>query len=110
MTERERDRFVGDLVVATWTRWVNLKMAARSRSGSLTGWSDLGVGSSHGGQIGSGVSCLWLSDWLKGGSFTGLVTMRNGSTEWDGSVRMKDGSAEYTLLARLEGWVLFLWV
>ena len=57
--ERERDWFVGDLVVATvvatWTWWVDLKVAAQSRSGSLTGWSDLGGGCSHGGQIGSGV-------------------------------------------------------
>ena len=98
---------MGDLVVATvmatWTRWVNLKVAARSRSGSLTGWSDLGVGCSHGGQIGSRVGCSWLSDWLRGGLFTGSVTMRNESVEWD-------GSSEYPLLARLEGWVFFLWV
>ena len=39
---------MGDLLVVTvlvtWTRWVDLKVVARSRSGSLTGWSDLGVG------------------------------------------------------------------
>ena len=51
------------------------------------------------GQIGSGVGCSWQSDWLRGGSFIGLVTMRNGSPEWDGSVRMRDGSAEYRLPA-----------
>ena len=105
---------MGDLVVATivatWIWWVDLKVAARFRSGSLIGWSDLGVGCSHGGQIGFGVGCSWRSDWLRGGSFTGLVTMRNGSAEWDGLVRMKDGSAKYPLLARLEGWVFFLWV
>ena len=83
---------MGDLMVATWTWWVDLKVAARSRSGSLTGWSDLGMGCSHDGQIGSGVGCSWRSDWLRGGSFTGSVTMRNGSAEWDGSVRMRDGS------------------
>ena len=71
--------------MATWTRWVNLKVVARSRSGSLTGWSDLGVGCSHDGQIGSGLGCSWRSDWLRGRSFTGSVTMRNGSTKWDGS-------------------------
>ena len=85
-------------VVATWTQWVDLKVAARSRSGSLPGWSDLGVG------------CLWRSDWLRDGSFTGLVMMRNGSAKCDGSVRMRDGSAKYPLLARLEGCVFFLWV
>ena len=35
---------------------MDLKVAARSRSGSLTGWVDLGVNCSHGGQIGSRVS------------------------------------------------------
>ena len=72
--QRERDWFVGDLVVATvvatWTWWVDLKVAAQSRSGSLTRWSDLGGGCSHGGQIGLGVGCLWRSNWLRGGSFT----------------------------------------
>jgi len=71
VTERERDRFVGDLVVATvvatWTRWVNLKVAARSRSGSLAGWSDLGVGCSHGGQIGSRVG-----QWSGIGRWSGM--------------------------------------
>ena len=52
--ERERDWFMGDLVVvavvATWTRWVNLRVTAwsrrgsptvvRSRSGSFTRWSN----------------------------------------------------------------------
>ena len=75
---RERERFVGDLVVATvvatWTCWVDLKMAARSRSRSLTGWFDLGVGCSHSGQINSVVGCSWWSDWLRGGSFTGSRT------------------------------------
>ena len=92
---------MGDLVVATtvatWTQWVDLKVVARSRSGSLAGWSDLGVGCSHGGQIGSRVGCSWRSDWLRGGSFTR-------------SVRIRDGSTEYPLLARLKGWVFFLWV
>ena len=55
--QRERDWFVSDLMVATWTWWVDLKVAARSRSGSLTGWSDLGMGCSHDGQIGSRVGC-----------------------------------------------------
>ena len=54
---------MGELVVATavatWTQWVDLKVAARSRSGSLTGWFDLGVGCTHDGQIGSGVGCSW---------------------------------------------------
>ena len=72
-------------VVATWTRWVDLKVAARSRSGSLPRWSDLGVGCSHGGQISSGVGCSWQSDWLRGGSFIGSVTMKNESAKWDGS-------------------------
>ena len=90
-------------VVATWTQWVDLKVAARSRSGSFTGWSDLGVGCSNGGQIGVGVGCSWRSNWLRGGLFTESVTMRNGSAEWD-------GSAEYPLLAWLERWVFFLWV
>ena len=94
---------MGDLMVATWTWWVDLKVAARSRSGSLIGWSNLGMGCSHDGQIGSGVGCSWRFDWHRGGSFTGLVMMRNGSAEWDGSVRMRDGSAEYPLLAQLEG-------
>ena len=97
MIERERDRFVGDLVVAmvvaTWTRRVDLKVVARSRSGSLSGWFDLGVGCSHGGQIGLGVGCSWRSNWLRGRSFTRSVTMRNGLTQWDGSMRMRDGSA-----------------
>ena len=109
MTERERDRFGGD-GSGTWTRWVDLKVVARSRSGSLIGWFDLEVGCSHDGQIGSGVGCSWRFDWLRSGSFTGLVTMRNGSAEWDVSVRMRDGSAKYPLPARLEGWVFFLWV
>ena len=100
--------FVVAIVVATWTRWVDLKVVARSRSGSLIGWSDLEVGCSHDGQIGSGIGCSWPFDWLRSGSFTGLVTMRNGSAEWDGSVRMRDGSAKYLLLARLEGCVFFL--
>ena len=38
-----------------WMRWVDLKMAAQSRSGSLIGWVDLGMGCSHGGQLGSRV-------------------------------------------------------
>ena len=108
ITERETDRFVGDLVVATWTRWVDLKVVARSRSGSLIGWSDLEVGCSHDGQIGSGIGCSWRFDWLKSGSFTGLVTMRNGLAKWDVSVRMRDGSAKYPLPNQLEGWVFFL--
>ena len=98
---------MGDLVVATvvvtWTQWIDLKVAARSRNGSLAGWFNLGVGCSHDGQISSGVGCSWQSDWLRGGSFIGLVTMRNGSPEWDGLVRMRDGSTEYPLLAQLEG-------
>ena len=104
------------MVVAIWTWWVDLKVVALSRSGSLTGWSDLGVGCSHGGQIGSKVGCSRRSDWIRDGSFTGSVTMRNGSaewdglSEWDGSVRMRDGLVEYPLLARLKGWVFFLWV
>ena len=65
---------MGDLVVvtivATWTWWVDLKVADRSRSGSLTGWFNLGVGCSHGGQIDSGVGCSWRSSWLRDGSFT----------------------------------------
>ena len=121
---------MGDLVVvtvvATRTRWVDLKVAAWSRSGSLTGWFDLGVGCTHGRQIGSGVGCSWRSDWLRGGSFTGHgLTMvwsifrwlpwERGMDWWrtrtrDGLVRMRDGSTEYPLLARLEGWVFFLWV
>ena len=64
---------MGDLLVVTvlvtWTRWVDLKVAAQSRSGSLTGWFDLGVGCSHNGQIGLGVGCSWRSNWLRGGSF-----------------------------------------
>ena len=45
------------------------------------------LGQLRGGLLkgGSGVGCSWRSDWLKGGSFTGSVTMKNGSTEWDGS-------------------------
>ena len=66
------------------------------------------MGCSHGGQIGSGVGCSRRSNWHRGGSFTGLMTMRNGSAEWNESVRMRDGSVEYHLLARLEGWVFFL--
>ena len=69
---------MGDLVVAmvvsTWTRWVDLKVAARSRSGSLTGWFNLGVGCPHDGQINLGMGCSWWSDWLRGGSFTGSRT------------------------------------
>ena len=49
-------------------------MGARSRSESLTGWFDLGVGCIHGGQIGLGVGCSWQSNWLRGGSFTGSRT------------------------------------
>ena len=45
------------------------------------------LGQLRGGLLrgGSGVGCSWQFDWLKGGSFTGLVTMKNGSAEWDGS-------------------------
>ena len=50
----------------------------------------------HGSPIGSGVGR------------SRSVTMRNGSVEWDGSVRMRDGLVEYPLLARLKGWVFFL--
>ena len=57
------------MVVATWTWWVDLKVVARSRSGSLTGWSDLGMGCSHSGQIGSRVGCSWRSDRIRGGLF-----------------------------------------
>ena len=32
-----------------------------------------------------GVGCSWRSDWLRGGSFTRSMTMKNGSAEWDGS-------------------------
>ena len=68
--ERERDRFMGDLVVdtvvATWTQWVDLKVAAQSRNGSLTRWFNLGVGCSHSGQNGLGVGCSWQFDWLRG--------------------------------------------
>ena len=39
----ERDRFVG--ATHRWTRWVDLKVVGRSRSGSLTGWVDWFVGS-----------------------------------------------------------------
>ena len=64
---------MGDLLVVTvlvtWTRWVDLKVAAQSRSGSLTGWFNLGVCCSHNGQIGLGVGCSWRSNWLRGGSF-----------------------------------------
>ena len=52
--KRERDQFMGDLVVAavvsTWTQWVDLRVTAwsrrrsptmvRSRSGSFTQWSN----------------------------------------------------------------------
>ena len=31
------------------------------------------------------VGCSWRSDWLRGGSFIGSVTMKNESVEWDGS-------------------------
>ena len=72
--ERERERFMGDLVVATivvtWTRWVDLRVTAWSRHGSPTvvrsrsGWLDLGIGRSHGGQINSIVGCSRWSDWL----------------------------------------------
>ena len=55
------------------------------------------MGCSHGGQIGLGVGCSWQSDWLKGGSFTGSVTMRNGSTEWDGSSFSRCESGEDVL-------------
>ena len=69
---------MGDLVVATvvatWTCWVDLKVAARSRSRSLTRWFDLGVGCSHDGQINPVVGCSWRSDWLRGGLFTGSRT------------------------------------
>ena len=41
-------------------------------------WVNLGVGC-------SGVGCSWRSDWLRGGSFTRSMTMKNGSAEWDGS-------------------------
>ena len=34
----ERDRFVG--ATRRWTRWVDLKVVGRSRSGSLTDWVD----------------------------------------------------------------------
>ena len=37
------------------------------------------------GWVGSGVGCSWQSDWLRGGSFIGSVTMKNESAEWDGS-------------------------
>ena len=44
----------------------------------------------------------------------GSVSIRDGSSEWDGllkwdlSIRMTDGLAEYPLLTQLEGWVFFL--
>ena len=36
-------------------------------------------------KVSSGVGCSWQSDWLRGGSFTGSMTMKNRSVEWDGS-------------------------
>ena len=39
----ERDWFVG--ATRRWTRWVDLKVVGRSRSGSLTGWVNRFVGS-----------------------------------------------------------------
>ena len=35
--------------------------------------------------VGSGVGCSWRSDWPRGGSFTGSMTIKNGLAEWDGS-------------------------
>ena len=46
--------------------------------------------------VSSGVGCSWRSDWLKGGSFTGSVTMKNGSTEWDGSSFIEVGWIEHS--------------
>ena len=71
MTERERDR--------------NKRCYLTMRNGSaewVVHWVSSGVGRLRGGL---GVGCSWLSDWLRGGSFIGLVTMKNGSAEWDGS-------------------------
>ena len=89
---------MGDLVVATvvatWARWVDLKVAAQSRSGSLTGWFDIGVGCAHGGQIGLGVGCSWRSDWLKGGLFTGSWT-HGGSIYFSvATLRTRDRTAD----------------
>ena len=93
--------FMVATVVATWTRWVDLKVAARSRSGSLSGWFDLGVGCSHGGQIGLGVGCLWRSNWLRGGSFTRSRT-HSGSIYFPmATLRTRDGLME----DKDKGWV-----
>ena len=101
----KRDRFMGDLVVATvvatWIWWVDLKVAARSRSGSLTGWFDLGVGCAHGGQIGSRVGCSWWSDRLRGGSFTRSWTHGGPVYFPMATLRTRDGSAE----DKDKGWV-----
>ena len=91
---------MGDLVVAmvvaTWTWWVDLKVAARSRSGSLTGWFDLGVG------------CSWHFDWLRGGSFTGSWTHGGPIYFPVATLRMRDGLAEDEgkgWVGEDEGWV-----
>ena len=70
MTERERSK---QTVLCDNEEWVGGvgRSLSQLRGGLLKG--------------GSGVGCSWRSDWLRGGLFTRLVTMKNGSTEWDGS-------------------------
>ena len=80
--------------MATWTRWVDLKVVARSRNGSLIVWFDPWVGCVHDGQISSRVGCSWRSDWLRGGSFTGSWT-RGGPIYFPvATLRTRDGLAE----------------
>ena len=70
MTKRERSK---QMVLCDDEEWVGQvgRSLGQLRGGLLRG--------------GSGVGCSWRSDWLKGGSFTGSMTMKNGSAEWDGS-------------------------
>ena len=96
------------MVVATWTWWVDLKVVARSRNGSLIVWFDPWVGCVHDGQISSGVGCSWRSDWLRGGSFTGSWTHGGPIYFPVATLRMRDGLVEDEgkgWIGKNEGWV-----
>ena len=57
----KRDRFVG--VTRWWTRWVDLKVASRFRSGSLTRWVDRFVSSWGDLVVGQGGL---IGGWVRG--------------------------------------------
>ena len=113
--EREREREIKWQRERSVRGWLgggdgsgDMDMVGRSRSGSLIGWFDLGVGCAHGGQIDSRVGCSWQSNWLRGGSFTRSWTHSALIYFPVATMRTRDGSVEDMdkgWISEDEGWV-----